>query len=266
MRKGIFRSIARCVVLALLLASKPAAAQGSDDSENPHPDADADPTRPILGSLRDEYDRLPDHAWANATILRFDMLAIRNAVLPGSARGILLRADFPVVTSSVGGVTHFGTGDLYGQAVVVPRLGQEFTLAAGAGAVFPTATSPFTGSGKWQVAPIVAPVWFLPNRQGLAYLKVQDFISVAGHADRPGIDYLLVTPTLFYWLSSSIFVLGDTEANTDWKAGARTSLRSGLQVGSMFTRRMGMWIKGEVPWGPNREGLWTLKVTAFVIR
>jgi len=266
MRQGIFKWIARSVMLALLLASAPAVAQRSDDSETLRPDADADPTRPILGSLRDEYDRLPDHAWANATILRFDMLAIQNAVLPGSARGILLRADIPVITTSVDGVTHFGTGDLYGQAAVVPRLSQEFTIAAGTGAVFPTATSPYTGSGKWQLAPIVAPVWFLPNRQGLAYLKVQDFISVAGHADRPGIDYLLVTPTLFYWFSSSVFVLGDTESSTDWKAGARTSLRSGLQVGSMFTRRMGMWIKGEVPWGPNREDLWTLKVTAFVIR
>ena len=266
MRHGNFRAIARSVTLALLVASAPAAAQPSGDAEAARPDADADPTRPILGSVRDEYDRLPDHAWANATILRFDMLAIRNAVLPGRARGILLRADIPVVTSSVDGVTHFGTGDLYGQAVVVPRLGEEFTIAAGTGAVFPTATSPYTGLGKWQLAPIVAPVWFLPNRQGLAYLKVQDFISVAGHADRPGINNLLVTPTLFYWLSSSIFGLVDTESSTDWKAGARTSLRSGLLVGSMFTRRMGMWLKGEVPWGPNRPDLWTLKLTAFVIR
>ena len=70
-------------------------------------------------------------------------------------------------------------------------------LAVGSGLAFqfPTATDDLLGSGKWQVAPTVIPVWMLRRPQGLFFTKVQNYVSVAGDDDRRDINYLTVAPT-----------------------------------------------------------------------
>jgi len=39
-----------------------------------------------------------------------------------------------------------------------------------------------------------------------------------------------------------------------------------VAIGRMLNRNMGVWIKPEVPWGPHREGDFTLKLSFFYVK
>lgn len=159
-----------------------------------------------------------------------------------------------------GQTTEAGLGDLYSQFLHVPFLTPRFAQVTGSGLVFPTDTHRSLGSGKWQLAPLGAPIWFFPRRKGFFFVKVQDFISFAGDDRRPNIHFLLTTPTVLYRLTPRWWILVDTESKTNWERDDRTSFRSGFAVGYTFNRRVTAWIKPEVPWGGNREGDWALKI------
>lgn len=227
--------------------------------------SDTDPTKPVLLSLREEYYDLIGDSFQNVVIVRADRFVLNRVALPGRSRGLLLRGDLPIVTVGDGDTRRSGLGDLYAQALVVPRLSPSFTIVWGAGMVLPTATNS-VGSGQFQLAPAVAPIWFFGRLRGFAYVKLQDFISVAGTDDRPEIHYFLATPTLLWRLSRTMWTVVDSESRTDWKRDNITSFRSGFQIGKMWSPRFGTAAKVEIPWGPHRLGSWTLKLTAFFTR
>jgi hypothetical protein len=228
--------------------------------------SDTDPTKPVLFSLRNEYYNLQNNAFANLSILRADRLVLENIGLPGGARGSLVRLDVPFETFYNGRFTRSGLSDIYAQALEIPSLHRGFTVAYGSGLIAPTAGDQALGAGKWQIAPAILPAQFLPQRRGLAYVKIQDFISFAGASDRPPVHILLVTPTVLYRLTPIWYTVVDGESATDMHDNTRTTLKSGLQLGVMFHNRWGAWLKVEVPWGEHRAGDWTLKATLFATR
>ena len=266
------RPAAAAVVLLVVLALFPARrarGQGAPDAGTAALSAgmgeDTDPTRPVLFSLREEYYNLPDGNWINNFILRKDELVWKEKTFPGRARGVLLRMELPETTAHFGGESEGGLGDGYVQALFLPQLSGPFLLAAGTGLVLPTATERVLGGGKWTIAPLVAPVWFIP-RQRYAFVKVQEFESFAGPSSRPDVSFLLITPTYLTRVGQRYWVLVDSESRTDWTRGDVTSFKSGLLVGTMFSPRLGLSIKAEVPWGNHRLGEWTLKATLFWTR
>jgi hypothetical protein len=254
---------------ALLLFAGRARAQATPDAGTAALSAgvgqDTDPTKPVLFSFREEYYELPNGNWINNFILRKDDLVWKETTFPGQARGVLLRMELPETTAHFGGESEGGLGDGYVQALLLPRLSGPFMLAAGTGLVLPTATERVLGSGKWTIAPILAPLWFIP-RQRYAFVKFQEFESFAGPSSRPDVSFLLVTPTFLTRVLQRYWVLVDSESRTDWTRGSVTSYKSGLLVGTMFTPRVGLSVKAEVPWGNHRLGEWTLKATLFWTR
>ena len=251
-----------------LLVDAGARAQATRDTgpaaQAAEPGQDTDPTKPVLFSLRDEYYNLQGGNWINAFIFRKDEIFLKESKFPGQARGLLVRMELPVTTSHLGGDTNIGLGDGYLQALLIPRLGGPFLLGIGTGLVLPTATDRSLGTGKWTIAPLVAPVWFLPN-QGYALVKVQEFESFAGPSSRPDISYLLITPTVLWRVSPRNWVLVDSESRTSWTQDV-TSYRSGILFGRMFSSRAGVSLKAEVPWGNHRLGDWTLKAVFYLTR
>jgi hypothetical protein len=226
---------------------------------------DADPTRPILFSFRDEYSRLRNQAWQNLVILRADAAIFERLALPGRARGFLLRADVPFPVVHAGTSTQGGLGDAYGQVLILPSITPLFWLPFGTGVVLPTATSQQLGMGKLILAPAAIPVLLFPGH-GFAFVKLQDWFSVAGGSDRPRVHYLTVTPTFLWRIRGGWWTLVDAETNTNWLLGGRTWAKAGFLLGKMFTPRYGLSLKAEVPFGAYRPGDWTLKVVVFVIR
>jgi len=236
--------------LLLLYASSIAQAQQTQDG------ADEDPTRVVFLSVREEYRNLTNGAWNNRIVLRKDRVLFQGRRF--APRGFLTRGDLPIATTHAGSETHTGLGDLYNQVLFVPHANQSFAFATGTGMFFPTATDKTLGTGKWQIAPMVAPVWYLPPTKGFFFVKAQDVISFAGVGDRPDIHYLLVTPTLLYRPVRRWWMVAALESRTNWENDNRTDFRAGFQVGRIVGGRLGFAVRPEIPFGGTKLGDWTL--------
>lgn len=224
----------------------------------PQNQSDEDPTRAVFFSVREEYRNLRNGAWNNRLIIRKDV-AIFKTGRGFKPRGLLLRADFPITSTRLGPDTKTGLGDLYVQALLVPYVNRKFAFAGGSGLSIPTATDKTLGTGKWQIAPLAVPVWFLPRARGFFLVKVQNFKSFAGPSSRAEINSLLVTPTFFYRPARRWWILADAESSTDWVRDNNTNFRVGFQVGRVLTPKFALAVKPEVPFGGRRAGDWTLK-------
>lgn len=239
--------------------------QSQSKPEEPEPGVDDDPTRAVFFSVREEYRNLRNEAWNNRIVLRKDAIVLKGK-RGGGRTGFLLRTDVPITTTHLGSETHTGLGDIYGQALYIPYLSRKFALVTGTGIVLPTATHKTLGLGKWQVAPLAVPVWFLPRKKGLFLVKFQDYISIGGVGDRPGVHALFVNPTLNYIPARRWLVQADVESRTNWKNDSRTDFRVGFGAGRVMTSRLFLGIKCEVPMGPTRPVDWTFKVINIFYR
>lgn len=250
-------------VLLFFGSSSATLAQSSQSgSQQVEPEAavDDNPTRAVFFSVREEYRNLTNGAWNNRLVFRKDKVVLKGERL-GGRTGFLLRTDVPITTTHLGSETHTGLGDIYGQALYIPYLSRKFAFVIGTGVVLPTATHKTLGFGKWQLAPLALPVWFLPKGKGFFYVKVQDFISVAGVGDRPDVNSLFINPTVNYLPARRWLVQAEVESRTNWKNDNRTDLRVGFGAGKVLTRRFFLGIKCEVPIGATRSGDWTMKIT-----
>ncbi len=274
---------AAALLLLGLLGSLPAKAGDRGDAADPPPAAgqgnpaapppaaapanaaDTDPLQPIFLQFREEYSNLPDGAWTNSLTLRRDELILKNLGVERGRRGLLLRFDLPMNTVHAGSDTDTGLGDLYAQALFFPRVTRTFAVGAGTGLYFPTASLDETGSGKWSVAPLVAPIWFFPGAGAFALLKAQEVISLGGSTERPDLNTLLLTPTGVWRLGGRGWLLADTEVKRDW-INAVTYYKSGVQIGTRFGNGKAAWIKVEVPYGPDRQADWIVKTSFYLMR
>jgi len=240
----------------------PAASEESTETAPQAAGADTDPTKPVLFSVREEFYDLPGDRWQNVVFLRRDALALKKKKLPGHARGLILRADLPLVSFDDGAGTTNGLGDLYAQALMVPQVSPGFMVAVGTGLGVPTATDDKLGRGKWIASPAVVPVWFFPHR-GYAYVKVQDWISFAGGGGRPDVHYLTVTPTWLRRIGAKWWTLLDAESTTNWERDDQSSFRAGVLMGKMLSSRHGLSVKVEIPFGGFQQTDWAVKTAFF---
>ena len=227
--------------------------------------AEEDPTRPIVFSIRNEYRDLKNGGWANTVIFRADKLSFRNFQNRGGAKGLLLRMDIPFNTVHLGTETKSGLGDLYAQALYIPRAGKRHATAVGSGIVLPTATNDLLGRGKVILAPTVVPVWYFQNRKRLTLIRIQNYFSIAGKKSRPDVNYLIVDPFVILPLNRKWWIGANTEFKWDWRTSTSSAI-SGFQVGRLVHKKFGFWFKPEAPWGPGRTGGFNLKFTVFRIR
>jgi len=259
--RGIFCALFLLTAPVVLAQSE----QGPPTAEVPD---DTNPTKAVLFSIRNEYYNFRSDSWANFVVLRADQAILKRSKL--KPKGIIFRSDLSIGSGHRGETTKTGLGDLYLQSLFFPHLRKTFVFAGGTGLVLPTATDSFLGFGKWQIAPLVLPVWFFPQRRGFMegyfLVKFQDFYSFAGKSNRPDIHYFLITPIVQYRINRKNWILLDTEMKRNWLADNRTSFRSGIQLGRMFSPKFGFWIKSEIPWGKNREADWVLKFTMILAR
>jgi hypothetical protein len=241
--------------------------QSTPQPQQPEPEAGVDdnPTRAVFFSVREEYRNLVDGAWNNRLVLRKDAVVLRGK-RGGGRNGYLLRTDVPITTTHLGSETHTGLGDIYGQALYIPYLRPKFAFVTGTGLVLPTATHKTLGQGKWQIAPLAVPVWFLSQKKGYFLVKFQEFISVAGVGDRADVHALFINPTLNYVPARRWLMQVEAESRTNWKNDNRTDFRVGFGAGRVMTRRLFVGIKCEVPIGATRSGDWTLKLTNIIYR
>jgi hypothetical protein len=109
-----------------------------------------------------------------------------------------------------------GLGDLTLLELLSPANSGNWVLGAGPTAIFPTATSHFTGQGKWQLGPSVV-VGYL-TRQFFIGVFPQQWWSIGGEHGRPDTNQMNLQPivTIFFGEGWSIGYSGNILA--DWTA------------------------------------------------
>jgi hypothetical protein len=250
-----------CALALLLLVSTagPVRAQAPEQTTANAILNDSDPTRPVLFSIRPEFSWLNADVSRSVLIFRYDHAALRQRRwLPGR-RGVILRFEMPIAHTNTPVSGETGLGDAYAQLLTIPYFTSRFAFAIGSGLGIPTATDDLLGSGRWMVAPAVAPVWFFQGRSTMFFVRVQNLTSMGGDDGRPDFNTLVVNPTYIHNFGGRFWILADTETQTDWRRDERTGIKSGLQVGRAIAGRFSVWAKPEVWWGPNRGGQWNLK-------
>jgi hypothetical protein len=254
-----------CISAAVQISSAQAAEASPTPEPAPAEGAEEDPTKPIAFSIRNEYRNLKNEAWANTVIFRIDQVAFRNLHNKGGLKGLILRFDVPLNTVHASARTETGLGDIYAQAIYVPRASRGFSFAVGSGVVLPTATDDLLGTGKLILAPTAVPIWNFPRSRRRLLLRFQNFFSVAGKSNRADINYFVAGPALIGRLGKGWWYTADTELRWNWKTSLGSGI-SGFLVGRLIKGKFGIAFKPEIPWGPGRAGDFNLKFAVFKIR
>ena len=226
---------------------------------------DENPTKVVLWSLRNEYFNLPGEPWVNRLLLRGDKAILRGKPkLPGR-HGLLLRIDIPFAATHGGGVTRAGLGNVYVQALSIPKLTRKFAFVAGSGLMMPTNTDSRIGVRKWVIAPIAGPIWFFPQK-GFFLIKAHTFLSFAGDDDAPSVRLLKIQPLYTMRLKHRWWIQLDTESTTNFNASGHTGFTSGFRAGKLMTRHLAMWVEPRVGWGRYRESDFGLRCSIYWVR
>ena len=262
----------RFVIVRLLLCAglAPGAAWGQAQSQTP-PEAaekkagqDENPTKIVLWSLRNEYYNLPGEPWRNVLLVRGDRAVFRrNPWL--RRRGLLLRIDIPFAAVNLGSATRAGLGNIYVQALSIPRLTRKFGIFAGTGLTMPTATDTTLGNRKWVIAPVAGPIWFT-RENGFFFIKAQGFLSFAGDKDARSVRLLKLQPFYVLPLNRSWWIQFDTESTTDFANSGHTGFTSGFRVGKLMTPHLAAWVEPRVGWGRYRDADFVMRSSIYWIR
>ena len=135
----------------------------------------------------------------------------------------------PVAVTLPGDVTGFGDVRLADIAILDP--GHRILFGVGATLVFPTASTPVTGQGKWQAGPAAA-IAFAPEKWLLGVLA-QNPISYAGDPKRADTNALFLQPFVTYQLGLGWFIRSQPQMVFDWKTGKQV-VPLDLGVGRVF--------------------------------
>ncbi len=110
-----------------------------------------------------------------------------------------------------------GFGDIRFVDIAVLNAGHSVLWGVGPAFVFPTASAPTTGQGKWQAGPAAA-VAFLPERW-LVGVLAQNLISVGGDSNRANVNVMILQPFVSYQLGKGWFVRSQPQMVFDWTTG-----------------------------------------------
>ena len=125
-----------------------------------------------------------------------------------------------------------GVGDLRFADIAVLDAGHQVLWGVGPTFVFPTASQPTTGQGKWQAGPAAA-IAFAPQRWLLGVFA-QNPISFAGEATRRRVNNLILQPFVTYQFDYGWFLRSQPQMVFDWTTG-RQVVPIDLGVGRVFS-------------------------------
>jgi hypothetical protein len=219
-------------LLAVLIGTSGALAGDDAPTASLPPDLVKQATAPISSILQ---IRLQDtfapqfwdvHGRGNTFSLAMTMPLPEYRLLPFPQLSLL---TLPVAITLPGDVTGFGDVRLADIAVLDP--GHSVLFGLGATLVFPTASTPVTGQGKWQAGPAAA-IAFAP-RNWLLGVFLQNPISFAGDSKRADTNALFLQPFVSYQLGRGWFIRSQPQMVFNWKTGNQV-LPLDLGVGRVF--------------------------------
>jgi hypothetical protein len=187
------------------------------------------------------------HGRGNTFSIAMTMPVPEYRLLPFPQLSLL---TLPVAVTVPGGVTGFGDVRLADVAVLDP--GHSVLFGLGATLVFPTASTPVTGQGKWQAGPAAA-IAFAP-RNWLLGVFLQNPISFAGDPKRADTNALFLQPFVTYQVGHGWFIRSQPQMLFDWKSGKQV-LPVDLGVGRVFKiGRQDVSLFVEAFWNVSHDG------------
>jgi hypothetical protein len=127
-----------------------------------------------------------------------------------------------------------GLGDLTLTDLVTRTVG-PLNVALGFATIFPMATAPALGQGKWQLGPALGLRVVPPSMLHVSVL-VQNFYSVAGNSQSPELGYVTVQPFISLHFVPGTFLSTDATMTFAWQ-GTQTSVPVDLGLGHAFSER-----------------------------
>jgi hypothetical protein len=232
----VMRRVATLILGALLgvaTGASDALAADGDPSGTPQADLVKQANAPISSilqvRLQDSY--APEfkglNGQGNTVSIAVTMPLPEFRLLPVPQLSLL---TLPVAVTLPGGLT--GLGDMRLANIAVLDTGPEVVWGVGASLVFPTASTPQIGQGKWQAGPAAA-IAIAPENW-LVGVLAQNPISFAGDPSRPAVNALYLTPFAVYQLGRGWFIRSQPQMIFNWKSGKQV-LPLDLGVGRVFT-------------------------------
>jgi len=234
------------------LQPESAAAQPDAPAAETEVNTGQDPTKPLTRlDLRLKYQNLPGGNNAVIPTARLDV------PVPIGDTGWTLgtRFDLPFVASDVpspdntNGDWHVGLGDALFQALAITPPQGRWQFAFGSQLLFPTGSEDQMGTGKWQLAPIAAGVYAIPeiSKGSFAALLVKEQFSFAGDDSRRSINDLVIQPILNINLPDLWFLNFAPEMRFDMNDDGKAFIPLSAMVGKMITPKTVLSIEAKVP-------------------
>lgn len=152
----------------------------------------------------------------------------------------------------------FGFGDVAVRARHVWSF-ERSSLIAGAEAVLRTADDELLGSGKWQLNPSVAFVYYLSSEYLLATAWKQR-LSFAGDDGRADLNVSEFRVIGIYINPKGWWLQADYQPKVNWDDGGAVSHLIEFEAGAMISRSVGLSIRPGFGFGANRDRDWSLGV------
>ncbi len=166
------------------------------------------------------------HGQGNTFAIAMTMPLPKYRVLPLPQLSLI---TIPAAITLPSGQTAFG--DIRFQDVAVLNAGHSVLFGIGPTFIFPTASQPATGQGKWQAGPAAA-VAFQPERW-LVGVLAQNLISFGGDPHRANVNVMILQPFLSYQLGKGWFVRSQPQMLFDWET-SKQILPLDLGLGRVF--------------------------------
>jgi hypothetical protein len=132
--------------------------------------------------------------------------------------------------SGTQGVTGLGDMQVFDLVTIKQSWGR---WGLGPSLIFPTATKPQLGAGKWLAGPSVA-IIYTGIKNLTAGFVLQNPISFAGSPRRPGVNQMIITPTFTFNLKDGWFVgMSDYNFSWNWESNGAATIPIGLQAGKV---------------------------------
>ena len=142
--------------------------------------------------------------------------------------------ELPFTTLSGPGFSETDVGDLNLRVRNVNTQGPVSILSA-VEVVVPTAGSDLTGSGKWQVNPVVGAVYAF-NQQTFAFLGYKHYFSIAGDEARDDINRSEVRALFARLFANATWTLGDVKYSHSYEGQEFDTLDLEVEYGSMISK------------------------------
>ena len=258
-------------------SEKQPAVQAQPDAPVETPQTESKP-RPPEGAVRTMYDRLLNVVTADngqnaaAIVGRVQFSSEYRRRRDG---GVLLenvaRVDIPlwerfIVRTELpflwldpqrsGSTSMTGFGDfslrLGGQVWRTPG----FTLLAGGDIIFPTASSPDLGRGKYQIGPGIAVSIPVSGINSVVFPTFQHITSVGGDPSRNDVNYTRLRASLDTpWFNNQWWTSFEPNLFIDWNQQGKTAMNLEFEVGKRLGEHFRAWVRPAVGlWGTGVPG------------